>query len=74
MSTIFISLPRVGGGIRRVAALCGSIEMRTYHSRLSEHCSMVAELRSLVRWPTATDQPPPQLRPNGWRLAHAAYR
>jgi hypothetical protein len=63
MSMHYIALPRVGGRIRHVAALCTSIEARSHYSQQSEHYC-----------PATIDQPPRQLRPNGWRLAHAAYR
>jgi hypothetical protein len=60
---------------RRLSANDGSIESG-YYLQMAKHYSTLAEAAELQKTLEAS-QPRPdprQFRPNGWRLAHAAYR
>ena len=61
---------------RRLAANDSFIESRNYYLQMAEHYRTLAEAVELKTTLEAREPRlgPRQFRPNGWRIAHAAYR
>lgn len=61
---------------RRLAANPSSIESRSYYRQMVGYYSTLAEAAELKVTQEAGEpgSDHQQFRPNGWRLAHAAYR
>jgi hypothetical protein len=67
------TLSRSGGRVSRHRCALHSFNRNAHYLRMAQHYSSLAEAEELGmlasgRWPLR------QFRPNGWLVAHAAYR